>query len=203
LYNKLNSNNINNNNNNVSVIQVCVSKLTAHRALTLYNVYVAALTLAAVDVNSVLFIDQQQLAQYTHFSQTRVILTLSDVNVLFVQLCITLNQVRTHQLSYINAILIQSQGVLISVDCLNCQAHDMALFLKCHHTSEHFDECCRNCKWCYHTHHCFIRNNDILIVISNNENDNNNVNENEPAAQPRRIASTPSLTKAVVIYVAP
>jgi len=58
LYNKLSSNNINN-NNNVSVIQVHILKLTAHRVLILYNVYVAALTLADVDVDSVLFVDQQ------------------------------------------------------------------------------------------------------------------------------------------------
>jgi len=96
LYDKLSSNNINNNNNNVSVIQVCVSELTAHRVLILYNVYVVALILASVDVDSVLFVGQQQLTQYTHFSQTRVILVLLNVNVLFVQLHITLNQMRTH-----------------------------------------------------------------------------------------------------------
>ncbi len=71
-------------------------KLTAHRALILYNMYIAALVLVAVDVDSVLFVDQQQLAQYTHSSQTRAIFALLDVNVLFVQLHITLNQVRTH-----------------------------------------------------------------------------------------------------------
>jgi len=91
LYNKLSSNNINNNNNNVSVVQICVLKLTAHRALILYNVYVAVLTLVTADEDSVLFVDQQQLTQYTHFSQTKGILALSDVNVLFVQLCIMLN----------------------------------------------------------------------------------------------------------------
>jgi len=84
LYDKLSSNNINNNNNNVNVIQICVSKLTAHRALVFYNAYVAVLALAAVDVDSVLFIDQQQLAQYTHFFQTRVILMLLSVDVLFI-----------------------------------------------------------------------------------------------------------------------
>jgi len=84
LYNKLSSNNINNNNNNVSVIQIHVSELTAHRALILYNAYVAALILVAVDVDSVLFVDQQQLVQYAHSSQTRVILALFNVNVLFV-----------------------------------------------------------------------------------------------------------------------
>ncbi len=83
MYNKLSNNNINN-NNNVSVIQVCVSELTAHRALVLYDAYVVVLTLVAVNVDSVLFVDQQQLAQYTHFSQTRVILVLLSVNVLFV-----------------------------------------------------------------------------------------------------------------------
>ncbi len=202
LYNKLSSNNINN-NNNVSVIQVCVSELTAHRVLILYDVYVTALTLVTVDVDSVLFIDQQQLAQYTHFSQTRVILMLSDVNVLFVQLHITLNQVRTHWLLYINAILIQSQNVLVSADCANCQTHSMTLFLKCCCMSEHFSECCSNCKWRDHACCCSVCNNDILIVISDDENNNNNVNEGEPAAQLRRITSTPLLMRAVIIYVTP
>jgi len=200
LYDKLSSNNINN-NNNVSVIQVCVLKLTAYRALILYDAYVVTLILATVDVDSVLFVDQQQLAQYTHFSQTRVILVLLSVNVLFVQLHITSNQVRTHQLLYINAILIQSQDVLISVSCVNCQTHSMMLFLKCRHTSEHFNECCNNCKWCDHAHCCFICNNDVLIVILNDENNNNDVNESEPAAQSRRITSTLLLIEVIIIYV--
>jgi len=145
LYDKLSSNNINN-NNNVSVIQICVSELTAYRVLIFYNVYIVTLTLVTVDVDSVLFVDQQQLTQYTHFSQTRVIITLLSVNILFVQQCITSDQMRTHCLSYINVILIQSQSMLISVSCINCQTHSIALFLKCHHMSEHFSECCSNCK---------------------------------------------------------
>jgi len=156
----------------------------------------------AVDVDSVLFVDQQQLTQYAHFSQTRVILVLLGVDVLFVQLHITLNQVRIHQSLYINAILIQSQGVLIPVSCLNCQAHSMAFFSECRRTSEHFSECCGSCKWCDHMRRCSVCNNDVLIVISNDEDNNNDVNENEPAAQPRRIVLTPLLAKAVVIYVA-
>jgi len=55
LYDKLSSNN--NNNNNVSVIQVCVSELTAHRALILYNAYIVALILVTADDDSVLFVD--------------------------------------------------------------------------------------------------------------------------------------------------
>jgi len=38
----------------------------------------------AADDDSVLFIDQQQLAQYTHSSQTTVIFVLLSVNILFV-----------------------------------------------------------------------------------------------------------------------
>ncbi len=96
MYNKLSSNNINN-NNNVNVVQICVSELTAHRVLILYNAYVVVLTLVTVDVDSVLFVDQQQqLTQYTNFSQTRAILMLLSVNISFVQKCITLNQMRTH-----------------------------------------------------------------------------------------------------------
>jgi len=165
-------------------------------------VYVAALALVAVDVDLVLFVGQQQLTQYAYFSQTRAILVLPNVNVLFVQLHITLNQVRTHQPLYINAILIQSRGVLVPAGCLNCQAHDMTLFLKCRCTSEHFSECCSNCKWCDHMCCCFVCNNDVLIVILNDENNNNDVNENEPAAQLRRIASTLLPVRTVVIYVA-
>ncbi len=106
LYDKLSSNNNNNNHHHVSVIQICVSELTTYRVLILYNTYVVALALADTDVNSVLWVDQQQLALYAHFSQTMVILTLSDDNVLFIQNYITLTQIRTHQLFYINVILI-------------------------------------------------------------------------------------------------
>jgi len=59
----------------------------------LYDAYVITLSLADADADLVLFIDQQQLALYTHSCQTRVILMLSDVNVLFVWLCIALKQV--------------------------------------------------------------------------------------------------------------
>jgi len=106
-YDKLSSNN-NNNYHHVNVIQICVSELTTCRALILYNTYIVTLILTDISVNSVLEVNQQQLALYTHSSQTMIILTLSDDNVLFVWICITLQQVRIYQLLYINAILIQS-----------------------------------------------------------------------------------------------
>ncbi len=120
LYNKLSSNNNINNYHYINVIQICILKLTTCRILFLYNAYVAALVCADVDVNSVLKIVQQQLASYAHFSQTMIILTLSDDNVLFIQNSITSNQIRTYQLLYINVILIQSQDMLISASCTDC-----------------------------------------------------------------------------------
>jgi len=119
LYDKLSSNN-NNNYHHVSVIQVCVSELTTCRILVLYNAYVVTLAFVNADGNFVLKVDQQQLALYVHFSQTMIILTLLSDNILFVWICITLQQMRTHQLLYINVILIQSQGVLISDNCTDC-----------------------------------------------------------------------------------
>ncbi len=150
------------------------------------------------DVNSVLWVDQQQLALYAHFSQTMVILALLNDNVLFIQNYITSAQMRTHQLLYINVILIQSQNVLISVSCTDCQKCNMTLFLKCCCTSKHFDECYSNCKWCDHTVHYSVWSNNVLIVILDNKN-NNSVNENECIARLRQIASTLPLTEAVVI----
>jgi len=60
-----------------------------------------------------------------------IILALLSDNVLFVQIYITLQQMRIHQSLYINVILIQSQDMLISDSCTNCQKHSMTLFLKC------------------------------------------------------------------------
>ena len=69
--------------------------------------------------------------------------------------------------------------------------------------SEHFSECCGNCKWRDHARRCSVRNNDVLIVILNNENNNDDVNEGGSAARLRRITSALLSMGAVVIYVAP
>ncbi len=188
LYDKLSSNNNIDNYHHVNVVQICVSELTTCKAFVLYNAYITVLTCVNTDVNSVLEVNQQQLALYAHSSQTMVILTLFNDNILFVQNCITLNQMRTHQSLYINTILIQSQSMLISISCTYCQKCSMTLFLKCCCTSEHFSECCSNCKWCDYAAHCSVCNNDVLIVILNNEN-NNNTDENECIVKLRQIAS--------------
>ncbi len=197
-YNKLSSNNNNNNNYYVSVIQICVSELTTCKALILYNAYVAAFVFVNIDVNSVLFVNQQQLALYAHSCQTIIILTLLSDNILFVQNYITLQQMRTHWLLYINAILIQSQSVLVFNSCIDCQKCDITLFLKCCHMSKHFSECYSNCKWHDHTVHCSVCNNDVLIIISDNKN-NNSVDEDECIARSRQIALTSLLTRTVII----
>jgi len=74
----------------------------------------------------------------------------------------------------------------------------MMLFSECHHTSKHFNECCSNCKLYDHAAHCFIHNNDVLIVISDNEN-NNNADESECIAKLRKIASVLLSAEAVII----
>ncbi len=198
MYDKLSSNNNINNYHYINVVQVCVSKLITCRALVLYNAYIVVFVCVNTNVNFVLKVDQQQLALYAHFSQTMVILALLNDNILFVQNCITSQQMRTHQLLYINAILIQSQNILISDSCTDCQKHDMTLFLKCHHTLKHFNECYSNCKWCDHAAHCSVHNNDVLIVILNNEN-NNSADEDECIVKSRWIALILLWTKVVII----
>jgi len=111
----------------------------------MYNTYIVAFVLVNADVNSVLEVDQQQLALYAHFSQTMIIFALLSDNVSFVQICITLQQMRTHQSSYINVILILSQDVLISDNCTDCQKCDMTSFSECCCMPKHFSECCDNC----------------------------------------------------------
>ncbi len=191
LYDKLSSNNNINNYHYVSVIQVCVSELTTCRVLVLYNTYVVTFVCADTDVNS-------ELALYAHFSQTMIILALLNDNVSFIQNHITLQQMRTYWSSYINAILIQSEDMLISDSCTDCQKCDMTLFLKCHHMSKHFNECCDNCKWRDHAAHYSVCNNDVLIIISNNEN-NNDVNEGEHIAKLRQIALISLSVRVIVI----
>jgi hypothetical protein len=65
LYDKLSSSN-NNNNNNVSVIQICVSELTAQSSHSLWCICCCS-HLVTADDDSVLFVDQQQLTLYAHF----------------------------------------------------------------------------------------------------------------------------------------
>ncbi len=198
MYDKLSSNNNNNNHHHVSVVQIYISELTTYRALILYNTHVITLTFVNTDVNSVLWVDQQQLALYAHFFQTMIILTLFNDNILFIQNCITSAQIRTHQLLYINVILIQTQNMLIFVSCADCQKCNMMLFLKCHYMSKHFNKCCSNCKWCDHTAHYSVCNNDVLIIILNDEN-NNSADESECVAKSRQIALTSLSAEAVII----
>ncbi len=175
LYNTFSSNN-SSNNNHVSVIQICFSDLTKHRALVLYQ---CVLITAANNANSVLSVSTQQLCIFIHSSQIIVILVFSDCDVFFIQRQILRQQVLSHWSSYINVILIQKSDVLISDDCTDCQKCSMTIFSECCYMSKHFKECCNNCKWCDHTAHCSVHNNDVVIVILNDNDDNDEVNESE------------------------
>ncbi len=190
------SNNNSSNNNHVSVIQICFSDLTAHRAFILYQ---CVLVTAANNVNSVLSVDAQQLCIFVHSSQIIVILVLSDHNVFFIWEQILRQQILSYWSLYINVILIQRNDVLVSDSCTNCQKCDMMLFLKCCHTSEHFKRCYDNCKWHDHTAHCSVCNNNVVIVILNDNDDNNKASENEQVSQQQQIVSALLSVKTVVI----
>lgn len=58
---------------------------------------------------------------------------------------ITPEQVRHARASYVNALLIQSRGVLMEAHCTRCQA-GRGPFPECH-VQGHFGGCCGNCKW--------------------------------------------------------
>jgi hypothetical protein len=63
-------------------------------------------------------------------------------------------QIRMHRLSYVNALLIQSRGVLVLEPCSSCQ-NKMLMdrdayaypFVHCIRLPGHFGGCCGNCKW--------------------------------------------------------
>jgi hypothetical protein len=186
LYDKLSSNNNINNYHHVNVIQVCVSKLTTCRALVLYNAYIVVLSVWTL--MSILFsrlINSSLLCMLTSLRQWLFLLcsmitfclykTVSHHSRWELISCYTSMQFwfRVRTCWFLTVVL----------TVRNMIWH----FLKCHHTSKHFNECCSNCKWCDHAAHCSVHNNDVLIVILNNEN-NNSADENECIVKSRWIA---------------
>jgi hypothetical protein len=169
-YDKLSSNI--NNNNNVSVIQICVWswQLTEPSFFTMHMLLSSFLY---VDVDSVLFVDQQQLTQYTHFSQTRVICA-ADVK--FCSYSNISHWIRweliihcTSMQSWFRVKMCWFLLIASTVRHTVWHSFEMSSYIKT------FQWVLHNCKWCDHAACCFICNNDILIVILNDEN-NNNVN---------------------------
>ncbi|PYH67138.1 DUF3716 domain-containing protein, partial [Aspergillus vadensis CBS 113365] len=66
-------------------------------------------------------------------------------------------QIRTHRPSYINVLLIQSQGSRPPAPCTRCRAGTGGVFPKCRHLPGAFDRACANCKWPDAGNSCSVR----------------------------------------------
>ena len=87
---------------------------------------------------------------------------LADQDVLFVHDQITPTQVESHQVLYINDILIQSCEQHCQDSCAVYHADwpGFSLFTECCHLSGHFSEVCDNCKWQNHAAQCSVQNRE-------------------------------------------
>ena len=110
------------------------------------------------------------MASFIHSPQGRAVLLLPGRDVVFVREAITPNQVSTHRPSYINAILIQSHGIMVPGQCTSCREarRGPRPFPECRRVPGHFGGCCGNYKWRDHAAKCFVRD-DIIVDISDDE----------------------------------
>lgn len=146
--------------------------------MVVWDAAVAQRQLDQVALNQipVLLVGAQQLAPYCHNASQRALLAMPGVNVPFVRGAITPAQVGSHRPSYINAILIQSRGVL-SGPCDRCE-RSLRPFLECRRVPGHFGGACGNCKWPDLGARCTERDNDddgSIVVVSSDSSDDGNV----------------------------
>jgi Protein of unknown function (DUF3716) len=141
--------------------------ICVRRALVLYN---AAVAHASAGQDPVLVVGGQQMAAFVHSPQGRAVLALPGRDVVFVRGAITPKQVGSHRPSYINAILIQSRGNVVSSPCTGCQGprHGPRPFPECRRLPGHFGGSCGNCKWRDHAARCSVRDN-IIVEISDDD----------------------------------
>ena len=142
--------------------ELLCTELTLNRALVLWNptataaaANTAALALVPIGQNPRLEVaqqqqqQQQQLASWVHGVPGNSVLALPGQHVDFVVGAIQPCQIGQHRASYINAILIQSQGQPPPQACTQCQSPCPGLrpFPVCHSLRGHFGGSCGNCKW--------------------------------------------------------
>jgi Protein of unknown function (DUF3716) len=123
----------------------------------LYNAAAAAGQVAQVPT---LRVAGQQLAPLIHSRRGLAVLAMAGRDVQFVPGGITPEQVFFLQRpSYINAILIQSRGIVRNPPCDRCAVR-MYPFLECRRVPGHFGGCCGNCKWPDAAASCSAKNDD-------------------------------------------
>lgn len=108
---------------------------------------------AAAQPNT-LFVAQQQLASFCHNNIQRAVLALPGRDVQYTANTIQPYQLAAHRPSYINAILIQSRGVVSLVPCTECTRRGSSPFLDCTKLAGHFGGSCGACKWRDHSSRC-------------------------------------------------
>jgi hypothetical protein len=101
------------------------------RALVLFNAANAALAAAPPGGNPILTIGGQQMAPLCHNALQQTVLALPGRNVSFVRGRITPQQLMTHRPSYVNALLIQSRGVVSAQLCTECSRRGLSPFPDC------------------------------------------------------------------------
>ena len=132
----------------------------------MYDPNLAALcVLPAEQGIPVLMVANQELAPWVHSPQGRAVLALPGRVVPIVRGALRPGQVGYHRPSYINGILIQSQGVVQDPPCARCEER-LRPFTECRRVPGHFGGCCGNCKWPDAAASCTARNpNETSVQV--------------------------------------
>ena len=107
--------------------------------------FVALRVLPTEEDIPVLMVANQEMVQWVHSPQGRVVLALLGRIVPILRGAIRPEQVGLHRASYINGILIQSRGIVQDPPCVQC-VQQLRLFTECRRVPGHFGGCCGNCK---------------------------------------------------------
>jgi hypothetical protein len=113
-----------------------------------------------------------RLRSFVHSPQGLAVMRMAEGRTVdFVRGGVSERQVRMHRPSYVNALLIQSRGVLVPEPCASCQ-NKMLMdrdayaypFVHCIRLPGHFGGCCGNCKWPDRASRCSIREGSEPVV---------------------------------------
>jgi hypothetical protein len=123
----------------------------------------------------------QQLAVLCHNSLQQTVLALPGRDVVFVRGRITPQQLVTHRPSYVNALLIQSRGVVRARPCTECSRRGLSPFPECRQVAGHFGGACGNCKWRDHAARCHSPS------PASSDDEDGDEDDMPPPAGPRRL----------------